>query len=157
MQLSGHRNLQSLGAYKSASLSHQRQMSDTLSGRRSEPNSASITHGSSEVTSLHRPSSVSNVLSSVISSSSSNLQAVFAGANISSITGCTVQIMSGYYCPRTNNKATTKAYHWKRRWRLVFLNILTRPFARSCELFISSDFHPECKFYASDFHLECRF
>ena len=31
MQLSGHKSIQSLGAYKSASLTHQRQMSNTLS------------------------------------------------------------------------------------------------------------------------------
>ena len=33
MQLSGHKSIQSLSAYKSASSSHQRQMSDTLSRR----------------------------------------------------------------------------------------------------------------------------
>ena len=40
MQLSGHKNIQSLSAYKSASLSHQRQMSDTLS-RQKDPANAS--------------------------------------------------------------------------------------------------------------------
>ena len=43
MQLSGHKNIQSLSAYKSASLSHQRQMSDALSIR-NQPATSSCTH-----------------------------------------------------------------------------------------------------------------
>ena len=99
MQLSGHKNIQSLSAYKSASLSHQRQMSDTLS-RQKEPANAStsqINSGSND-NSARFPSvtSIQNSATSVSCSSSSNaLEAVFAGANISSITGCTFQIMTG--------------------------------------------------------------
>ena len=99
MQLSGHKNIQSLSAYKSASLSHQRQMADTLS-RQKEPANAStsqINSGSND-NSARFPSvsSIQNSTTSVSCSSSSNaLEAVFAGANISSITGCTFQIMTG--------------------------------------------------------------
>ena len=41
MQLSGHKNIQSLSAYKSASLGHQRQMSDALSGRKESATASS--------------------------------------------------------------------------------------------------------------------
>ncbi|KAL9988017.1 hypothetical protein ACROYT_G002414 [Oculina patagonica] len=86
MQLSGHKNIQSLSSYKSASLGHQRQMSDTLSGRK-EPENAST----SDIN-----SSIQDSATSVSCSSSSNaLEAVFAGANISSISGCTFQVMTG--------------------------------------------------------------
>ena len=92
-------NIQSLSVHKSASLSHQRQMSDTLS-RRKEPANAStsqINSGSND-NSARFPSVsfIQNSATSVSCSSSSNaLEAVFADSNISSMTGCTFQIMTG--------------------------------------------------------------
>ena len=97
MQLSGHKNTQSLSAYKSASVSHQRQMSDTLSGRK-EPEGSSYSHADSRDSVSSVPNIQNNVTSvscSAISSSSNALEAVFPGANISSIWGCTFQIMTG--------------------------------------------------------------
>ena len=75
MQLSGHKNIQSLSAYKSASLGHQRQMSDALSGRKE-----SATASSSDVNSADSVK-VPSVTSIGYSSSSNALEAVFAGAN----------------------------------------------------------------------------
>ena len=98
MHLSGHKNIQSLSAYKSASLSHQRQMSDALS-RRNQPATSSCTHINLD-DSVKGPS-VSNTQNAVTSVSSSYqstsnaLEAIFAGANISSVSDCTFQIMTG--------------------------------------------------------------
>ena len=98
MQLSGHKNIQSLSAYKSASLSHRRQMSDALS-RRNQPATSSCTHINLD-DSVKGPS-VSNTQNAVTSVSSSHqstsnaLEAIFAGANISSVSDCTFQIMTG--------------------------------------------------------------
>ena len=89
MQLSGHKNIQSFSAYKSASLGHQRQMSDALSGRKE-----SATASSSDVNSADSVK-VPSVTSIGYSSSSNALEAVFAGANISSMSGCTFQFMTG--------------------------------------------------------------
>ena len=81
MQLSGHKNIQSLGAYKSAYLRHQRQMSDTLS------------RNQAEISPQPTPSIVNIVSSSRTSSSTAH--AVFACARISAINNCTFQIMTG--------------------------------------------------------------
>ena len=89
MQLSGHKNIQSLSAYKSASLGHQRQMSDALSGRKESATASSSDINSDESVKVPSVSSIG------YSSSSNALEAVFAGANISSMSGCTFQFMTG--------------------------------------------------------------
>ena len=98
MQLSGHKNIQSLSAYTSASLSHQRQMSDALS-RRNQLATSSYTHISfDDSVKVRSASNIQNVVTSVSSSypsTSKALGAIFAGANISSVSDCTFQIMTG--------------------------------------------------------------
>ena len=89
MQLSGHKNIQSLSAYKSASLGHQRQMSDALSGRKE-----SATASSSDINSDDSVK-VPSVFSIGYSSSSNALEAAFAGANILSMSASTFQFMTG--------------------------------------------------------------
>ena len=115
-QLSGHKNLQSLQSYKSASEQHQLQMSSVLSRiqpsaaqnqpRRAldplenlEPTSQSETHfGQLQSFEAHREDS--------------NNQAVFAGASISSISECPFQIFNG----------PVKIFQEKKRRRLVIEN-----------------------------------
>ena len=98
MQLGGHKNIQSLSANKSASLSHQRLMSDVLS-RRNQPATSSCTHiNLDDSVKVRSASNIQNAVTSVSSSypSTSNaLEAIFAGANISSVSDCTFQIMTG--------------------------------------------------------------
>ena len=94
MQLSGHKNIQSLSSYKSASLSHQRLMSDTLSNCRSS--AISTNPPANSAASLKTTSTTTTSIPSLSSTNiSSNTQAVFAGASIGSISNCTIQIMPG--------------------------------------------------------------
>ena len=91
-QLSGHKILQSLCSYKSASLAHQRQMSDTLRQQIPPPNS-----------SAHEPFFPVNQSSSSFQRSVSNqslfsVQAMphhsfFASATIGSISNCVLNIV----------------------------------------------------------------
>ena len=86
-QLSGHKNLQSLSSYKSASLAHQRQMSDTL--RQQVPLPSSSVH-EPVFPFNHRNSSLQ---CSVSNQSSFSVQAMphhsfFASATIGSISNC---------------------------------------------------------------------
>ena len=91
-QVSGHKNLQSLSSYKSASLAHQRQMSDTHRQQIPSPNS-----------SVHEPvfpvnQSSSSFQCSVSNQSRFSVQAMpnhsfFASATIGSISNCVFNIV----------------------------------------------------------------
>ena len=98
MQLTGHKNIQSLSSYKSASLSHQLQMSDALS-RRNHPATSSCTHinldDSVKGPSMSNTQIAVTTVSSSYQSTSNEREAIFAGANISSVSECTFQIMTG--------------------------------------------------------------
>ena len=98
MQVSSHKNIQSLSAYKWASLSHQCQMLDALS-RRNQPAKSSCTHiNLDDSVKVPSASNIQNAVTSVSSSyqsTSNTLEAIFAGANISSVMDCTFQIMTG--------------------------------------------------------------
>ena len=84
--------------YKSASLSHKCQMSDALS-RRNQPATSSCIHiNLDDSVNVPSASNIQNAATSVSSSylSTSNArEAIFAGANISSVSDCTFQIMTG--------------------------------------------------------------
>ena len=106
MQLSGHKNIQSLSSYKSASLSHPRLMSDTLSNSRNSMDSSTSPHESTscarsasasvEIQLETRPATSTQALTTTTEATiSSHNQAVFAGARIGSISNCTIQIMPG--------------------------------------------------------------
>lgn len=106
-QLSGHKSLQSLQSYKTASTQHQRQMSNVLS----RTTQSAVSHQadqlrpstppSNRVENMHpTSSSLQTQLQSFETTASrevpdTNSQAVFAGANISSISGCQFQIFNG--------------------------------------------------------------
>ena len=101
-QLSGHKNTQSLQSYKSASEHHQRQMSNTLSRTPNMSKDAQASKEQSMTTELVRQSTSSNSIAvtqaslhQLQSASDISSRAVFAGANISSITGCQFQIFTG--------------------------------------------------------------
>ena len=101
-QLSGHKNTESLQSYKSASSTHQRRMSLTLSRARSNSEESTV----SSVQNLQMAScsssenaSTSTAVNSMMKSSVdpllSSATPVFAGANVGSISGCTFQIFHG--------------------------------------------------------------
>ena len=113
-QLSGHKNTQSLQSYKSAGEKHQRQMSYILSRTTQEapnlPDSVDSYHLLDNQTSTGQlmtsesapQSSLTNSLAVTHASldqhpgkSDVTSRAVFAGANISSISGCQFQIFNG--------------------------------------------------------------
>ena len=91
-QLSGHKILQSLSSYKSASLAHQRQMSDTLRQQIPPPNSSAhepffpVNQGSSSF-----QCSVSN--QSLFSVQAMPHHSFFASATIGSISNCVLNIV----------------------------------------------------------------
>ena len=105
MQLSGHKNLQSLSSYKSASITHQRHMSDTLSrGSMSNNGTTSVREqifhtslfsAESQTTSTPNPSS-----------EFCERQSFFAGATISSMNTCVFNIIpsSSAKRPRTDDQ-----------------------------------------------------
>lgn len=101
-QLSGHKNLQSLSSYKSASLAHQRQMSDTL---RQHPSTSQVVpvDGRSPVVyyqhqqQMQYSSSTQSTMS--FDQSSLNVQAMpyqsfFASTTIGSISNCVFNIQT---------------------------------------------------------------
>lgn len=92
MQLSGHKNIQSLSSYKSASLKHQRLMSDTLSRA---PTSVSLAStSSSSLTIANQEYSVTSQSAILPSSSSTEGKTMlFPGATISSISHCVFNII----------------------------------------------------------------
>ena len=95
-QLSGHRSLKSLDAYKSASFEHQRRMSCALS--RSNSNQATASSRTETVTETTTSSTAS--VASVESSSFNPMQigsGFFGGATIGSFNNCTfnIQLVSG--------------------------------------------------------------
>ena len=101
-QLSGHKNTESLQSYKSASSTHQRRMSLTLS--RAHSGSEESTVSSVQDLQMASCSSSENALTSTAVNSMmkssvdpllSSAAPVFAGANIGSISGCTFQIFHG--------------------------------------------------------------
>ena len=107
-QSSGHKRVESLQSYKSASEKHQRQMSHILS--RSQPSTNGPlalnqfgSHSSSlqiaETTRGETMTSTSNLQSLAISSESTSRQvnpsAIFAGASIGSFSNCTFQVIQG--------------------------------------------------------------
>lgn len=113
-QLSGHKNTQSLQSYKSASEQHQRQMSHILSrtqeaANQSLPDSNSVEFLANETSTITGQSmksvqQVTTTHSLAVTQASNQLipvtpdansRAVFAGANISSISGCQFQIFNG--------------------------------------------------------------
>ena len=97
MQLSGHKNIQSLSAYKSASLNHQRQMLDALS-RRNQPTTSRCTHiNLGDSVKVPSASNIRNAVTSVSSSyqsTSNTLETIFAAASISFVLDCTFQNMT---------------------------------------------------------------
>jgi len=113
-QLSGYKNTQSLQSYKSASENHQRQMSYILSRTKQEapnlPDSVDSYHlpenqsstGQLMTSESVQQSTSTNSLAVTQASlnqhpgtSDVNSRAVFAGANISSVSGCQFQIFNG--------------------------------------------------------------
>ena len=113
-QLSGHKNTQSLQSYKSAGEKHQRQMSYILSRATQEapnlPDSVDLYHlldnqsstGQLMISESAPQSSSTNSLAATQATldqhpgkSDVNSRAVFAGANINSISGCQFQIFNG--------------------------------------------------------------
>ena len=101
-QPSGHKNTESLQSYKSASSTHQRRMSLTLS--RAHSGSEESTVSSVQDLQMASCSSSENALTSMAVYSMmkssvdpllSSAAPVFAGANIGSISGCTFQICLG--------------------------------------------------------------
>ena len=102
-QLSGHKSTESLQSYKSASSSHQRRMSLTLSRA---PSSSEKSTTVSRVEDLQMAScsssrnessiaAVNSMMNSNVDPLLSSTAPVFAGANIGSISGCTFQIFHG--------------------------------------------------------------
>lgn len=121
-QLSGHKNLQSLQSYKSASEQHQLQMSSILSGTQpsaqNQPRRAlnpleNLQPPIREPVDTSQSETQLGQLQHFEATHSyqedSNSQAVFAGASISSISGCQFQIFNG----------PVKIFQEKKRRRLV--------------------------------------
>ena len=101
MQLSGHKNIQSLSSYKSASLQHQRSMSDTLSRGPSAMTLA--TNNTSSSTLVHQEHSVmSQVPRPSNPSSHFEGQALFSGATIGSMSHCVFNIIPPSESPALN-------------------------------------------------------
>ena len=102
-QLSGHKSTESLQSYKSASSTHQRKMSLTLSRDRSsseKPTAVSsvedlqmVSCSSSQNTSSS--AAVNSMMNSSVNPLLTSTAPVFAGANIGSISDCTFQIFHG--------------------------------------------------------------
>ncbi len=104
-QLSGHKSLQSLQSYKTASTQHQRQMSNVLSRTQQASSTVSSQLSSPVITSNPKetPQDINASNTSLQSFEATlnrqmeetNNQAIFAGANISSVSGCQFQIFNG--------------------------------------------------------------
>ncbi len=104
-QLSGHKSLQSLQSYKTASTQHQRQMSNVLSRIQQASSTVSSQLSSPVITSNPKetPQAINASNTSLQSFEATlnrqieetNNQAIFAGANISSVSGCQFQIFNG--------------------------------------------------------------
>jgi integrase len=96
-QLSGHKNLQSLQSYKSASENHQRQMSYILSGeiQNNHQITQASTNSQQSLSSNQLSLRQTNSLAVNNASSPTALDSIFSGANISSISGCQFQIFKG--------------------------------------------------------------
>ena len=106
-QLSGHKNINSLQNYKTASTSQQRQMSSVLSrvDQQASTSSAITTVQSAKTISttdyhnslqgLANHNSLQGLATDPMLSSTAQIQAVFSGASINSISDCTFQIIKG--------------------------------------------------------------
>ena len=92
MQLSGHKNLQSLSSYKSASITHQRHMSDTLSRGSMSNNGTTSIREQIFHTSLFSAESQARSTSNP-SSEFCQGQSFFAGATISTMNNCVFNII----------------------------------------------------------------
>ena len=91
-QLSGHKNIQSLSSYKSASISQQRNMSDTLSRTPSDDAIRPYHHSfSSWPTTSSQTAQISGVLGSGVESVKG--QTLFAGVTIGSINNCIFNVV----------------------------------------------------------------
>ena len=82
-QLSGHKSLQSLNSYKTASMQHQRAMSHVLSGETSS--SSSVLQSMAPLSTFPGPSTSKDSTSNSLFTQKS----LFSGASIGSISGCT--------------------------------------------------------------------
>ena len=101
-QLSGHKNTESLQSYKSASSTHQRRMSLTLSRARSSSEESTVSSiqdlqmaSSSSRENASTSTAVNSMMKSSVDPLLSSTAPDFAGANIGSISGCTFQIFHG--------------------------------------------------------------
>ena len=117
-QLSGHKNLQSLSTYKSASLTQQRQMSDCLRQDLQHVMPPPIVPGDGRSsTNLYSNQSTMSVNQSSFSLQGvqARMPSLFASANIGSISNCVFNIQQpvashSYYsaAPSTSREDTTK-------------------------------------------------
>ena len=104
-QLSGHRSLKSLDAYKSASYEHQRRMSLALS--RSSSNQATISTRTETTT---RPTAYATSVESTILNPIQMGSGLFSGATIGSFNNCTfnIQLTSGQLCTTELSSSSSK-------------------------------------------------
>ena len=111
MQLSGHKNLQSLSSYKSASIAHRRHMSDTLSRGSMSNNGTTSVREQIFHTSLFSAESQTRSTPNP-SPEFYQGQSFFAGATISTMNNCVFNIVpsSSAKRPRIDNQ----------EWRLLY-------------------------------------